>query len=64
MSQEYVLNQKCPACGTRHASTLEAIKSQRVFECQCCGLVLALRPPVDPAPRPMPEKTEGDALAV
>ena len=64
MSQDYVLNQKCPACGTRHASTLQAIKSQRVFECQCCGLVLALRAPVDPAPKQTTEKVEEEALAV
>lgn len=48
MSQDYVLYQKCPACGTRRESTLNAIKAQRVFECHCCGLVVALRSPEEP----------------
>lgn len=43
MSRDYVLNQKCPACGTNQESTLSAIKAQRLFECQCCGLVIKLR---------------------
>ncbi|MDX1695671.1 MAG: hypothetical protein R3208_18035 [Ketobacteraceae bacterium] len=48
MSKDYVLYQKCPACGTRQESTLSAIKAQRLFECTCCGLTLSLRPPQEP----------------
>lgn len=48
MSQDYVLFQKCPACGTRKESTLSVIKSQRVFECGCCGLTLSVRPQQEP----------------
>lgn len=63
MSQDYVLNQKCPACGTRHESTLNTIKSQRVFECKCCGLVLALRPLPEPEHNESARPKE-EALAV
>lgn len=48
MSQDYVLFQKCPACGTRKESTLSAIKAQRVFECECCGLTLSVKPLQEP----------------
>ena len=67
MSQDYVLNQICPACGTRQQSTLSVIKSQRVFECNCCGLVLSVRNQAGPqdnsAEQQKPEKRE-EALAV
>ena len=63
MSQDYVLNQKCPACGTRKQSTLSEIKAQRVFECNCCGLVMAVRGHEQVEPRKQPEK-QGEALAV
>ncbi|MCG8673234.1 MAG: transposase [Pseudomonadales bacterium] len=63
MSQDYVLNQKCPACGSRQESTLKAIKSQRVFECNCCGLVVALRPADEIEIKSSAKKTE-EAIAV
>ena len=43
MSQEYVLHQKCPACGTRQETTLQSVKKQRFFECRCCGLTIKVR---------------------
>ncbi|MCG8313001.1 MAG: transposase [Pseudomonadales bacterium] len=63
MSQDYVLNQKCPACGTRKESTLSAIKSQRVFECHCCGLVMSVRSQEQAEPQKQTAEQE-DALAV
>lgn len=44
MSQDYVLFQKCSACGTRKESTLNTIKAQLIFECACCALTLRVRP--------------------
>ena len=64
MSQDYVLNQKCPACSNRQVSTLKAIKSQRIFECKCCGLVVALRPIEDPKCKTVDKQKEEGAIAV
>lgn len=64
MSQDYVLNQKCPACGTSHQSTLNAIKQQRLFECRCCGLVINLRRPVEADAKPKQAPKEEEALAL
>lgn len=63
MSQDYVLFQKCPACGTRKESTLSAIKAQRMFECECCGLSLSLRPLQEPEKQDQKARSD-EALTV
>ena len=63
MNQDYLLDQKCPACGSRQQNTLKAIKTQRVFECKCCSLVIALqRAPEACQQSPGPDKNRKEEI--
>ncbi|MCG8536081.1 MAG: hypothetical protein MI808_13410 [Pseudomonadales bacterium] len=61
MQSETTLNLKCPSCGSLTPKSLDLIKKQRTFECDC-GYYADLRPRPFVSPEKGRTNKQGNAI--